>query len=204
MDKILHALGGQAGLEKLASDKVDAAAHSAGFVPYGSSVGNAYALKNLATGMYLAAHKDGSLVCEDDTTSHHDLVWRVFQGHGKFRIQRPQARSHTSKLTFCVLRLCRSGGVALQSCHGEWLQAAAGPDARASNLGPQSTWVLGDNGNSVISLQNGGQFLAAVPPVEGQPAVFLRPGSSDAALQWHLEPIDAGKALLSRVTGMVM
>lgn len=47
----------------------------AGLTQWGSS--GAYALKNASTGMYLAAHPDGQLVAEDDTTGHHDVPWNI-------------------------------------------------------------------------------------------------------------------------------
>jgi hypothetical protein len=62
------------------SQTIDKAANDAGFTPWGSET--AYGLKNTSTGMFLAAHKDGELVAEDDTTAHHDLVWRIFAKGG--------------------------------------------------------------------------------------------------------------------------
>lgn len=55
----------------------------AGLSQWGSA--SAYSLKNLSTGMYLAAHPDGQLVAEDDTTGHHDVPWNIFStGDGKY------------------------------------------------------------------------------------------------------------------------
>jgi hypothetical protein len=31
----------------------------------------------VATGMYLAAHEDGELVCEDADLKHHDIPWNI-------------------------------------------------------------------------------------------------------------------------------
>ncbi len=36
-----------------------------------------YSLRNVATGMYLAAHEDGQLVCEDADLKHHDIPWSI-------------------------------------------------------------------------------------------------------------------------------
>ncbi len=36
-----------------------------------------YSLRNVATGMYLAAHEDGELVCEDADLKHHDIPWNI-------------------------------------------------------------------------------------------------------------------------------
>jgi hypothetical protein len=36
-----------------------------------------YSLRNVATGMYLAAHEDGLLVCEDADLKHHDIAWNI-------------------------------------------------------------------------------------------------------------------------------
>lgn len=152
---------------------------AAGLTPWGDSP--AYALKNLHTGMYLAAHKDGELVAEDDTTSHHDLVWKIYT--------------------------TASGSVALQSCHGTFLQV--GPDGTPNCNGtapgaPASAWGLQGHGHGhTLHSAAAGTWLAAVPPVEGQQAVFLRPHGNSPAEHWHVEPISAGTALLSRVEGAV-
>jgi hypothetical protein len=36
-----------------------------------------YSLRNVTTGMYLAAHEDGQLVCEDADLKHHDIPWNI-------------------------------------------------------------------------------------------------------------------------------
>jgi hypothetical protein len=55
---------------------------------------------------------------------------------------------------------------------------------------------------SVQLISADGNYLSAIPPVEGQPAVFLRP-SAGAAETWAVEPIAAATALLSRLAGAV-
>jgi hypothetical protein len=74
MDSFLHKAEAMA--RGAASQTIDKAASEAGFTPWGNET--AYGLKNSSTGMFLAAHKYGELVAEDDTTAHHDLVWRIF------------------------------------------------------------------------------------------------------------------------------
>ncbi|KAG5184880.1 hypothetical protein JKP88DRAFT_262723 [Tribonema minus] len=122
--------------------KVDGAAEAAGFSPWGQSA--AYSVKNAATGMYLAAHKDGELVAEDNDLQHHDLVWRIFE--------------HPN------------GSVALQSCHGTWLQAHGNsPNSTATEPAAAAHWKLGRSGHGGHTLQSHNhQFLSAVPPVEGE------------------------------------
>eukprot|EP00953_Heterococcus_sp_UTEX-ZZ885_P011515 6666-Heterococcus_DN1.PRE.2 len=172
MDSFLHKAEAMA--RAAASQTIDKAANEAGFAPWGNET--AYGLKNTSTGMFLAAHKDGELVAEDDTTAHHDLVWRIFT---------------------------RGGQVALQSCHGTWLSSSGGtPNSTATAINSETTWTMQGSG-SVQLISADGNYLSAVPPVEGQPAVFLRPSLSGAAETWAVEPIAAATALLSRLEGAV-
>lgn len=154
---------------------------ASGLTPWGQHP--AYAFKNLGTGMYLAAHKDGELVAEDDTTTHHDLVWKVYT-HG-------------------------NGSVVLQSCHGTYLQV--GPDGNPNSTGsdpsnPAAQWHLeaGHHGHQGHALRStAGTWLGAVPPVEGQQAVFLVGQGGSHQEHWHVEGIAAGTALLDRIEGAV-
>lgn len=74
----------------------------AGLTQWGSS--SAYTLKNLSTGMYLAAHTDGQLVAEDDTTGHHDIPWNIYStGDGKYSAC-PSCSSHIQHIDHALER----------------------------------------------------------------------------------------------------
>ncbi len=50
-----------------------------------------YSLRSVATGMYLAAHADGQLVCEDADLKHHDIPWNI------------SYHPHSRKINFLIL-----------------------------------------------------------------------------------------------------
>lgn len=67
---------------------------SGGLSQWGSS--KFYGVKSVATGMYLAAHPDGQLVAEDDTTGHHDVPWTIYTTQDGQCSARPSCPSQAS------------------------------------------------------------------------------------------------------------
>lgn len=67
---------------------------STGLRQWGSS--SFYSLKNVSTGMYLAAHPDGQLVAEDDTTGHHDVPWNIYSTSDGKSSARPSCPSQVT------------------------------------------------------------------------------------------------------------
>jgi hypothetical protein len=146
----------------------------AGLSQWGPS--SAYSLKNLSTGMYLAAHPDGQLVAEDDTTGHHDVPWNIYT--------------------------TGDGRVALKSCHGKYLDTDGNglPTNNAQDPN-QVTWELSQQGQDVYSLSSpDGQYLQAVPPNGDEQQVFLTNGCGQSET-WQVEPLSSATDALDNVEG---
>jgi hypothetical protein len=146
-----------------------------GLAQWGSS--SAYSVKNLSTGMYLAAHPDGQLVAEDDTTGHHDVPWNIFS--------------------------TEDGRVALRSCHGKYLDTdgSSGLPTNNSQDPNQVTWELAEQGNGAYSLSApDGQYLQAIPPNGDQQQVLLtnQCGQSES---WQIEPMSSVTDTVDDVEG---
>ncbi|KAG0584939.1 hypothetical protein M758_3G245500 [Ceratodon purpureus] len=147
----------------------------AGLSQWGSA--STYSVKNLSTGMYLAAHPDGQLVAEDDTTGHHDVPWSIFS--------------------------TGDGRVALKSCHGKYLDTdeSSGLPTNNSQDPNQVTWELAEQGNGVYSLgAPDGQYLQAVPP-NGEEQQVLLTNQCGQSESWQIEPMSSVTGAIDNAEG---
>jgi len=139
-----------------------------------------YNLRNTATGMYLGAHPDGLVIAEDDSTNHHDVVWKILPG--------------------------TAGGIALRSCHSTFLTARqdGGLDAASKENTPDSGMQLNNSGGNTYTLQTSqGTFLSAVPPVDGQPQVVTIDDPLSDATQWEITEVSTARGDLDGAAGKV-
>jgi len=136
-----------------------------------------YSVKNVSTGMYLAAHPDGQLVAEDDTTGHHDVPWNIYDvGNGR---------------------------VALKSCHGKYLDTDGNglPTNNSQEPNQGATWELVEQGQGTYGLCSpDGQWLQAIPPQDNEQQVLLTSQQGNQET-WEVAPMSGVMGDIDRVEG---
>jgi hypothetical protein len=108
----------------------------------GLQPGSFVALQNAATQFCLAAHTDGTLVCEDAPTGHHDTTWE-YRGPGQ-----------------------------LVSCHNKFLGGDLGAGPRAVSTAPIVWNVVQHGADRIALQLNGQYLSARAPDAGGQVAYF--------------------------------